>query len=237
MNSGLVLLCINSAAVALLHTLLGPDHYVPFVVMARARRWSVGRTAWVTLACGLGHVGGAAALGLVGVACGLGLQKIARIESFRGNLAAWALIVFGAVYAAWGLRRAWRSQVHTHEHAHANGQHHVHAHAHDHDHAHVHDAAGRVSLTPWVLFTIFVLGPCEPMIPLVMYPAATSNWLGVSLVIVVFGAITIATMVGVVLLSVYGVSLLPLGRIERFSHALAGTTILTTGCVILLFGL
>jgi ABC-type nickel/cobalt efflux system permease component RcnA len=237
MNSGLFLLCLNSAAVALLHTLLGPDHYVPFIVMARARRWSAWRTGWITLGSGLGHVGGAAALGLVGVACGIGLQKIARIESYRGNLAAWALIAFGAVYAAWGVRRAYRSQVHTHGHAHEDGHYHTHAHAHDHAHVHVHDEAGRVSLTPWVLFTIFILGPCEPMIPLVMYPATGSDWMGVALVIVVFGAVTIATMVGVVLLTLYGVRLVPLGRLERFSHALAGATILTTGCVIWAFGL
>ncbi len=237
MNSGLLLLCANSAAVAVLHTLMGPDHYVPFIVMSRARNWSVWRTFWITLGCGFGHVGGAAALGLVGVAGGIGLQKIAQIESYRGNLAAWALIAFGAVYGAWGLRRAYRGHVHTHRHAHGGGEAHEHAHAHDHEHAHVHDEAGAVSLTPWVLFTIFVLGPCEPMIPLVMYPAAGGNWTGVALVVLVFGAITIAMMVGVVLLSLYGVSLVRLGRVERFSHALAGGTILTTGCAILLLGL
>jgi len=237
MNSGLLLLCINSAAVALLHTLMGPDHYVPFIVMARARGWSAWRTAWVTVGCGFGHVGGAAALGLIGVACGIGLQKIARIESFRGNLAAWALIAFGAVYAAWGLRRASRAHVHAHPHAHENGQVHDHTHAHDQAHAHVHDEPGQVSLTPWVLFTVFVLGPCEPMIPLVMYPATTSNWAGVAFVVVVFGAVTIATMTGVVLLSLFGVRQVRLGPVERFSHALAGATILTTGCAILLLGL
>jgi hypothetical protein len=75
------------------------------------------------------------------------------------------------------------------------------------------------------------------MIPLVMYPAASSNWLGVAFVTVVFGAITISTMLAVVLLSLYGVRLVALGRVERFSHALAGATILLTGCAIQVFGL
>jgi ABC-type nickel/cobalt efflux system permease component RcnA len=237
MNSGLVLLCVNSAAVALLHTLMGPDHYVPFIVMARARRWSGWRTTMITLACGIGHVGSSVVLGLIGVACGLGLQKIIRIESLRGNLAAWVLIAFGAIYTAWGLRRAYRSQVHTHSHTHDGAGYHVHAHAHDHEHAHVHDTEAAVSLTPWILFTIFVLGPCEPMIPLVMYPAASSNWLGVGFVTVVFGAITIATMLTVVHLSLYGVCLVPLRRMERYAHALAGATILLTGCALQVFGL
>jgi len=237
MNSGLTLLCLNAAAVAVLHTLFGPDHYVPFVVMARARRWSSWRTALITLACGIGHVGSSVVLGLVGVVCGVELQKVMHIESFRGSLATWLLIAFGAVYLVWGLRRAYRSQVHTHGHVHEDDGYHVHAHAHDREHAHVHDAEAQISLTPWILFTIFIFGPCEPMIPLIMYPAAGGNWLGVVLVAVVFSAITIAIMLAVVLLSLYGVHLLPLGRLERYSHALAGATIVLTGCAIQVFGL
>ncbi|MDD2763664.1 MAG: hypothetical protein PHE83_06780 [Opitutaceae bacterium] len=237
MNSGLALLCLNSAAVAVLHTLLGPDHYVPFVVMARARRWSPWRTALITLACGVGHVGSSVMLGLAGVVFGVELQKLMHIESFRGGLATWLLIAFGAVYLVWGLRRAYRAQVHTHGHSHEDGSFHRHLHAHDRAHAHVHDEAAPVSLTPWILFTVFVFGPCEPMIPLIMYPAAGGGWLGIALVAVVFSAVTIVTMLAVVLLSLYGVRLLPLGRMERYSHALAGATILLTGCAIQVFGL
>ncbi len=237
MNSGLVLLCINAAAVALVHTLFGPDHYVPFVVMARARRWSSWRTAVITFLCGIGHVGSSIVLGLVGVACGLEVQKLMHIESFRGGLAAWLLIAFGAVYLVWGMRRAIRAEVHTHGHAHEDGRYHTHPHAHEHGHVHVHDEAARVSLTPWILFTVFLFGPCEPMIPLIMYPAAGRDWLGVVLVAVVFSAITLATMLAVVLLTLYGVRLVPLGRLERFSHALAGATILLTGCAIQVFSL
>ncbi len=237
MNSGLVLLCVNAAAVALLHTLFGPDHYVPFVVMARARRWSPWRTSVITMLCGLGHVGSSIVLGLLGVAFGLEVQKLMHIESFRGGLATWLLIAFGAIYLVWGLRRAQRGQVHTHAHTHADGHHHVHAHGHEQDHLHVHDEAAPVSLTPWILFTIFLFGPCEPMIPLIMYPAAGGDWLGVVLVAVVFSAITLATMLTVVRLSLFGVQLVPLGRLERYTHALAGATILLTGCAIRVFGL
>ncbi len=46
----------TAASLGLLHTLLGPDHYLPFAMMARAGRWSRAKTAFITLACGLGHV-------------------------------------------------------------------------------------------------------------------------------------------------------------------------------------
>ena len=42
--------------IAVAHTALGPDHTLPFVMLARAGRWSLRRTLAVTLACGAGHV-------------------------------------------------------------------------------------------------------------------------------------------------------------------------------------
>jgi hypothetical protein len=37
----LVILIISAASVAFVHTMLGPDHYVPFIAMAKARDWSL----------------------------------------------------------------------------------------------------------------------------------------------------------------------------------------------------
>ena len=37
-----------------------------------------------------------------------------------------------------------------------------------------------------ILFTIFVFGPCEPLIPILMYPAAKSSVAGMLLVAGVF---------------------------------------------------
>ena len=72
---------------------------------------------------------------------------------------------------------------------HANGTMHSHGHAHSGEHVHVHEETGDLgdgvrdggSMTPWVLFTIFLFGPCEPLIPLLMYPAAKGNMWGVGL--------------------------------------------------------
>ena len=38
------------------HTLVGPDHYLPFVALQRARDWSMTRTLVIAAACGIGHV-------------------------------------------------------------------------------------------------------------------------------------------------------------------------------------
>ena len=72
MPEELAVLSVTAASIALIHTLLGPDHYLPFIVMARARRWSMRKTACVTLLCGAGHVLSSVLLGGVGIAAGFG---------------------------------------------------------------------------------------------------------------------------------------------------------------------
>ena len=228
----LAILTGTAATVGLIHTLIGPDHYLPFIVLAKARKWSVLRTGWITLLCGLGHIASSVVLGLVGIALGLSVAKLELTESHRGEIAAWLLTAFGLVYLIWGLRRAFRNKAHTHVHAHASELMHSHEHTHAKDHAHPHTVRGRANLTPWVLFTIFVFGPCEPLIPILMYPAAAESLWAVVMVAVVFGVVTITTMMSVVLISTFVINLLPTSRLERYSHALAGAAIFLCGVAI-----
>lgn len=232
----LSVLLASAAGVAVLHTLSGPDHYLPFIVMGRARKWSVARTVvWTTL-CGAGHVGSSVLLALAGVVFGLGLERVQFIEEIRGNLAAWAMIAFGVVYCAWGLKKAFRARPHAHAHTHGEGDH-EHMHTHGGAHAHPHGETEGFRLTPWILFTIFVFGPCEPMVPLVMYPAAQGSWSDVWVVVVAFGALTIGSMLAVVLLARQGVRRFTTPRLERFSHAAAGGAIFCAGCAIQFLGM
>lgn len=235
MGSELTVLCITAASIGFLHTVFGPDHYLPFIVMQRARRWSPSKTGLITLACGIGHIMSSVVIGLVGIAMGIGVMRLEGLESFRGNVAAWVLIGFGFAYFAWGLRRAIRNRPHRHAHAHLDESHvHEHAHVGKHSHAHI---EGNRNITPWILFTIFVLGPCEPLIPLLMYPAAKRSMAGLILVTSVFGSVTVAAMLVIVLVGSLGINLVPLGRFERYSHASAGVAIFLSGLAIQLLGL
>ncbi|MCE5268452.1 MAG: sulfite exporter TauE/SafE family protein [Planctomycetaceae bacterium] len=236
MPTELSLLMATAASIAFFHTVAGPDHYVPFIAMSRLGRWSMTKTAWVTLLCGLGHVLGSVALAMVGIAFGIALKKLQAIESARGDWAAWALTAFGLVYCVWGLRRAYRNRPHTHGHAHSDGHEHVHEHVHTQAHTHVHSAKdGR--MTPWVLFTIFVFGPCEVLIPLVMEAAVRLDGAGVTLVTAVFGVVTVGTMMSLVLAAAYSGRSIPLGRLERYSHAMAGAAVFLCGVSIQCLGL
>lgn len=241
------------------HTALGPDHYVPFIAMAKARRWSVPRALIITALCGVGHVLGSIVLGLVGIAAGLAIGSMEAFESARGDIAAWLLVGFGVAYTAWGVRRAVRNRPHSHWHAHEDGTVHEHPHTHHGEHVHVHDAhaqhaepapehthrhhhdhargaaptdAGKRNVTGWVLFTIFVFGPCEVLIPQLMVPAAQHAWWALAAVTLVFALATIGTMLAVVSLSLLGLSAIRLPWMERYAHATAGVALTACGLAI-----
>jgi len=229
MSGETIILISTAVSIGFLHTLFGPDHYLPFIMMSKARNWSAKKTAFITSICGLGHVLSSVLLGFIGVFFGLALKKLEFFESFRGNLAAWGLIAFGGLYAAWGLKIAFKKRTHSHKHDHGEGQSHIHVHSHFHDHSHVHKDQQSGNMTPWVLFTIFVFGPCEPLIPLLMYPAARNSMSGLLAVTAVFCLVTLGTMLCTVFIGTSGLKHLPLGKLERFTHALAGAVICLSG--------
>jgi hypothetical protein len=237
MGSSTTILLASALSIGFIHTVLGPDHYLPFVAMARVGSWSRRKALLVTGLCGLGHVVGSVVLGMVGIVFGLSLSRLEAFEASRGSWAAWGLILFGLLYATWGIRKAFRGQKHIHVHAHANGTVHLHEHVHAGEHLHPHPTQSGATITPWVLFVIFLLGPCEALIPLLMFPAATESWGALLLVTGTFGGATVATMLVMVLASLEGVSRIRLPRAQRWGHALAGITILLCGVAIEFIGL
>lgn len=234
MSGDIYLLTITAASIGFIHTLIGPDHYLPFIMMAKAGKWSKFKTIWLTILCGIGHVMSSVVLGIVGIAAGIALNHLEIIESTRGEIAGWALITFGFLYMIWGIKKAYVNKPHSHVHVQNDGTYVNHAHTHEGKHEH---STEKRSLTPWILFVVFVLGPCEPLIPLVMFPAAQHSTAGIALVSGVFGLVTIGTMVLVVTASLWGLNFLPLGKVEKFSHAFAGFAIFASGLAINLLGL
>ncbi len=203
--------------------------------MGKARRWTLAKTLRVTLICGAGHVLSSVLLGAVGILLGAQLASLVAFENARGSLAGWMLLAFGLMYFAWGLREAGRNKTHSHVHVH-DGIVHDHEHDHHSNHSHVHDKAGK-SITPWALFIIFVLGPCEALIPLLMYPAAQHDAALVFWVALVFGLVTMATMVAAVAVASLGLDRLRLPMNSRWVHAVAGASVAICGGAVTIFSL
>jgi len=215
MEPNISFLAATALTIGSLHTLAGPDHYLPFVVMAKTRNWSVLKTINIVALCGVGHVLSSIIIGFIGIVAGFAISGIERFEGARGNIAAWLLLVFGLTYMIWGIYRLWKHPTHHHDHGFSD----------------------KKKMTFWILFTIFVFGPCEPLIPLLMYPAAQHNYVAVAYISLLFAITTIATMIAIVLLMLKGISMVKLHLLEKYQHVIAGVTIALCGMGILFLGL
>lgn len=218
----------------MLHTLLGPDHYLPFVVLSRARNWSLLQTLTVTGICGIGHVLGSVVLGMIGLLFGYALSQFEAWEFARGDAAAWALVVFGLTYGIFGIRHAVRTKkgldLHTHGH-------HVHVHSQGNT-PHRHAGFPMHSKTTfWALLISFVLGPCEPLIPLFFAPASRGDWQIAFFTALIFGVATVSAMLFSTSVMVLGLGRLALSGLERWMHAMAGGVIALCGVSMLTLGL
>ena len=236
MDNSITLLSVTAISLGFIHTLLGPDHYLPFIVLSEAKKWTTRKTMLITFLCGLGHVLSSVILGLIGIGVGISVSKLINVESFRGNIAAWLFIAFGLVYMIISVRNLYRKRRHTHSHFHVNNGVHTHDHDHHLEHTHIHQADA-VKTTPWILFLIFVFGPCEPLIPVLMYPAAENNIPGAVLVSLLFSVVTIATMMSIVLAFKLGLSKINLKPVEKYSNLIAGAMIFFSGIAIQFLGL
>lgn len=203
-------LALAAVTVGSLHT-AAPDHWMPFAALSRARGWSAGRTARVTLLCGFGHVTVSALLGLLGLFLGIRMMEAfgRRMEAAAGIL----LIVFGIVYAVWGLRRAAGKRLHGHLHSHYD---------------HVHDTS---RVTAWTLFLLFSSDPCVAVIPL-MFAAAPLGAGSTIGIVALYELSTLATMVLLVLPARAGARLLNGAWIERYGDAVAGGFIAALGLAV-----
>jgi sulfite exporter TauE/SafE len=234
MNEMMVLL-VSAATIGVIHTLLGPDHYLPFIVLSKARNWTRTRTLWITFIAGVGHVAGSVVLGIIGVALGISLSRMEAFEARRGSLVGWMLIAFGVLYTAYGIYKYVKRGAHVHLPTFLRPRSIRHEDLHLDASSIEEDDAGR--LTPWILFLIFVFGPCEVLIPMLIYPAANHNGLGVFLVAMVFGTATISTMLLVVSLGYRGLSLVRFKGREHQLHLFAGLVILAAGAGMQFLGL
>ena len=232
MLTELTLLILSAITIACLHTASGPDHYLPFIALSKSRGWSIGKTVFWVVLCGCGHVWSSVLLALGGAAIGWSLSSIKWLEGLRGGVAGWGLLLFGAGYGIWGLLRSGTNSKHRHFDIYEDNS----VYVYEHRHGNVVLPKERHAVTPWVMFLIFVLGPCEPIIPLLYLPAVKSSWWAMGLLVGVYTLFTLITMLLIVVTGYYGLSLNKAANMERHIHALSGLTIFICGSGMVFMG-
>ena len=198
-----------AVSVGIIHTVLGPDHYVPITALALDRRWGVSKTILATLLFGAAHVMSAFFLGLIGLYGAERLSFIRRFETFTGSSLGWLLMGLGLFMAVLGLRKAFRPS----------------------------SKPSTTRMAPWILFIAFVLGPCEPLIPLLMIPAAHQGWPVLLSVTGIFSGATLATMMVFSVAGLKAAHRLPASFMNRWATAMAGASLLLCGAGVQFLGL
>lgn len=210
----MVVLLISAISVAFFHS-LAPDHWVPFVALAKGSKWKMRQLAGITTLAGIGHVLSSLLIGALGLWAGWAAHRLEGVESWRGGVAIWLLIGFGAAYMLWGFKHA----------------------QHPHPHLSVKDAVkAYAAKRVWILIAVLVFGPCEPLIPL-MFLAYKEGLQAIIATSAVFSLVTVGMIVGQSCLSYAGVRLVQAHWMERYAHALAGAVIVLTGLAVVLLGL
>ncbi|MCM8794521.1 MAG: hypothetical protein NC819_01790 [Candidatus Omnitrophica bacterium] len=210
----MLVLLISAISVAFFHA-LAPDHWLPFVALAKGGKWKMRQLGLITALAGIGHVASSLLIGVIGLWAGWAVHRLEGVEAWRGSVAIWMLIGFGAAYTLWGLKHS------QHQHPHMTVQEAVKVYA-----------TRRV----WILIAVLVFGPCEPLIPL-MFLSYKEGLAAIIAVSTLFSLVTIAMIVGQSCLTYAGVQSIHSRRLERYSHALAGATIVATGLLVIVLGI
>ena len=228
-----VILTATAIATAVFHTLI-PDHWLPFVLIGRARGWDSRKTAAVSGSSALIHTGLSVVLGLV--ALRIGREATAAVGETLERVSGVLLIVFGVVYAAW----AWKKGGHFHPggamlHREEEGpdcdgrEGHGHpGHLYYHADRQLIEGSGRRGAL--YLAVIVGVNPCVLVLPIIL--AASQHGPGmVALVSGAYSATTIALMVGLSVAGVAGIRRFEPPGAARYMEMLSGLLIAAVGVV------
>lgn len=194
---------------AFLHAAL-PTHWLPFVLVGRAQRWSLMRVMTVAVTAGLAHIASTALVGSLIVAAGLALN--AWIGGLLPHLSAALLFIFGAFYLA----RASLQRPVT-----ATGP-----------EAEVPEPAVSDRAAFWGLVLMMAVTPGEVLLPIYL-SSATEGVMALALLTLAFAAGTVLGMTILAALASAGYSILRLERWARYEGAILGVALILIGLLVM----
>lgn len=233
-TSILTTLAATGFTVAFLHAAL-PTHWLPFVLVARARGWRERKTMGVALAAGLGHVALTSLLGLVVALLGFALD-----EHF-GQIFKWVagglLLAVGLYFAVQQFRGAGL------RHHHVPGSHH---HASEQcgkeeSESHLeHELRESPVVTDkssdWAaisgLLVMLTLSPCEAFLP-VYLSGVEFGWTGFFVLSGILAAGTLGGMTIFTWLTLRGLKRFDLKRFERYEAGMLATVFCGLGLMMM----
>lgn len=231
----LATLAATGFSVAFFHAAL-PTHWLPFVLVARARGWRDRKTMAVAGAASLGHVAITSLLGLV-VAL-LGREAEDHFGDWFRWIAAGALLLVGFYFGVQQLRGAGLRHHHLPGGQHAPSE----ACGHESESTHLEHELRESPLveqrtSDWAaisgLLVMLTLSPCEAFLP-VYLSGAQLGWPGFFALSGILAAGTLAGMALFTWLTLRGLERFDLKKVERYEAGLLSAVFLLLGLMMLL---
>ncbi len=232
-STALTTIAATGFTVAFLHAAI-PTHWLPFVLVARARNWGRTRTLVITVFAGLGHVALTSLLGLAIAWFGFRLEG--QVDWFP-RLAGGLLLAIAAFYG-W---RQWIGGGICHHHP-PGGNHAPDEHCgEEQEHSHWQEELKGSPLVSrdageWAaisgLFVMLTLSPCEGFLP-VYLSAVQFGWRGFVVLSVILAVATLAGMLLFTWLALLGFDRFRLKTFERYEAGLLGALFAVLGGLIL----
>jgi hypothetical protein len=194
---------------AFLHAAL-PTHWLPFVLVGRAQRWSLMRVMTVAVTAGLAHIASTALVGSLIVAAGLALN--AWIGGLLPHLSAALLFILGAFYLA----RASLQKPIT-----ATGP-----------EAEQPEPAVSDRAAFWGLVLMMAVTPGEVLLPIYL-SSATEGVMALALLTLAFATGTVLGMTLLAALASAGYSILRLERWARYEGGILGVALILIGFLVM----
>lgn len=221
--------------VAFLHAAI-PTHWLPFVLVGRARKWTRAKTLAVTAAAGLGHVALTTLLGLLVAWFGFTLNE--TVGGMFPWIAAGVLALLGVFY----LWRQWTGAGILHHHP-PGSAHHPDAHCGEApDHSHWDDelegtklVSSRAGDSAAVggLFIMLTVSPCEAFLPIYL-AGVQFGWRGFAVLSVILAIAALAAMMLFTWLALFGFERIRIRHFERREAGVVGSIFLILAVVVLL---
>ena len=218
-----------AAGVGFGHAVL-PDHWVPLAVLGRARRYPLSKIARLSGLAGVAHVLLSIVLGAVIIA--VGLQFRSSVSSAQDAIIGGLLIATGVGFAV--LQATGHGHHHDHEHDHI----HEHGHTHPHDQGH-----GRVPTDPdagrglgrlTAIMIPFGAAASPDLTILPVFLAATTAGVATAIgSVLIFGAVTIGTIVGLTLGAAKGGYQIRGDWLDRWGNAVTAGVLVVIGALVL----
>ena len=221
--------------VAFFHAAI-PTHWLPFVLVARARNWSRPKTLAVAVFAGLGHVALTSLLGLAIAWFGF------QLDEHLGHSFTW---IAGAVLILMGIYYGWRqiSGRGICHHAVPGGHHHAtEACGQETEQSHLEHELKDSDLvsarrSDWAaiggLFFMLTLSPCEGFLP-VYLSGVKFGWYGFVVLSLILAVGALAGMILFTWLALVGLGRFKLERFERWEAGLLGGLFCVLGLLVVM---